>query len=245
MTFDSGRFMEAQRGSFGFQIVLFGFAAAVAVLLWGRGRLRIALVTVAFYIIAVCANIQYIRYLYPVFPLATLVIAAAWTVPGAPRPVWWRAAILASTLAVIGLNVRYLPSAGWTLKDTDVRAVFNQSARELLLRRSVPERVLVSTVNDLAGADVRVGFIGAPYAAGLRGEAVHSNQYNLTFGREMRGARSTADVRRTFARHSVDYAIVSAGAGSAFPFLQRFLDSSTLPVSRVGGATLYRINAHR
>jgi hypothetical protein len=195
MTFTSSQFLESANGAMGFQFVLLGIAGLFSVMLRPRPLTVLGLAAGVMLVAPILINTQYIRYVYPAFPL--LLLACASVAPretAMERPSFGRALdrglllLLAGTAA---LNLAFVPSAGWILRNFDLEAVFSPEARRKAMLRDVPHRSMIDLVNVQLGTRARVGIIGNPIAAGLQGTPLFANWYNQGFGIRMLSVTST------------------------------------------------------
>jgi hypothetical protein len=208
MTFNSKAYMESGNGVFGLQFLAFvpaGAAAAVA----RRNRTAIfALVFGLIYVVVTSLNTQYIRYLYPVYPLFMIVCAEAFgyveALGRAPR-----AAMLAVGLALASVNFALTPAGGWILAGFRLDAVLSQTSRDALLKDQVPQRQMIAIVNALAGPGARLAIFGPPVAAGLQGTAIFASWYTEQFAIQISRANSPDEVGRIFSAYGVTHAMVT------------------------------------
>lgn len=210
ITFQTHRYLEALDGAAGFQFLCLGVAGAVICCL-RRDRVAVMALTIGLaYVIVVGSFSTYLRYLYPVFPLLTIAcLGPGLRQAGAGLSRW---ITYAAGLAVIGVNVFFMPSAAWVLRTFDCQAVWSERQRAQVVDAFVPQRRLVETANGIAGADARVMFIGAPYATGLWGKAYYLNWYDMPFLQPILDAREPEDAMRVLRNVGITHAMVSAGA---------------------------------
>ncbi len=238
MTVDSSRFIEERDGALGVSfLVLLGPALVLAS--WRRDRVfwLPALVGLG-YCAGVLWQIQYIRYLYPAFPLLSIAIAHLWTARGAasPRPIALTAA--AAAVIALGVNLYLIPS----LLSIDERFGLNPLAeplrRRALLDARVPERHLIDTVNALAGRQAHVLVLGWPVAAGLEGEPLLVCWYNGALERDFAKAKDVDAMQALLSARAVTHVILADDSRAPnVDVLRRLL------FERGRGQTLERVGA--
>jgi hypothetical protein len=241
LTFRSHFYFEAADGSFGFHFLVLGLAGLVVGLL-RRDRLVAwaALLGVGFFL-ATAWEVVHIRYLYPVCPLFVVVCSGVYLVERGRRAVRWLAGGL--TLLLIGLNLYYLPAAGWILPSFDTQALFSRGERCRLLDRTAPERRLVEAVNAMAGSNARVVFASSPYATGLQGKPYFLVWYNPTFCVAFNNAPGPEAIRHLFRHVGATHAILHAAPDLPNrAALVEVLQRHATPVMAVQDATLYTLH---
>jgi 4-amino-4-deoxy-L-arabinose transferase-like glycosyltransferase len=210
MTFQTHRYLEALDGAAGFQFLCLGLAGAVMCCV-RRDRVAVSALLIGLaYVFVIGSFTMYLRYLYPVFPLLTIAcIGPGLTQLGARWPRW---ITYGMGVALIGVNVLFMPSAAWVLRTFDCQAVWSERQRVQVVDAFVPQRRLVEAVNGIAGADARVMFIGASYATGLWGKAYYLNWYDMLFLQQILDAKEPEDAVRVLSNVGITHAMVSPGS---------------------------------
>jgi hypothetical protein len=240
MTFRSSEYMEAQDGAFGFVLVGLAVPGIAAAVSRPNRPLIMALVSGAVCFIGISMNSQYLRYLYPAFPLLIMVCAASLDASPLPDAIWHR---LTSFFAfcIILLNLVYAPASGWILPAFDINALLAEEQGWDLVRRDVPQRILVEIVNDMSGGHAGVAFFGPPYGAGLDGTPYYTGGYNLQFTGALYNAPSSSLVANAFRVRGIEYAIVEDRSLETLPAVTVFLRERADLILRLNHAALYRI----
>jgi hypothetical protein len=196
IAFDSPKYLESWKGASGFQFVVLGLAGLAAIMLRPRPLTILALAAGMFLIIAISVNTVYIRYLYPAFPLLLLAFAALSprVEEEADRSLFGRSitVILPGLLAgTVVLNLMFLPSAGWILRNFDLDAIFTPDGRQKVILRDVPDRALIDIINAQVGTRARIGVMGHTITAGLHGTPLFGNWYNFRLNQQLMTLSST------------------------------------------------------
>ena len=207
MTFFSQRYLESDNGALGFQFIVFGLAGSGAVLIRRQKDLIIALLLSLFYLIAVCANTQYIRYLYPVFPLMVLVCSAALMQPK-PTSRYWHGFAIVLAGCVIALNLAFWPSAGWILRDFSFKPNFSTTFRDHMITAQVPQRNLNTIINETHGEKAVIAYFGTPVGADLKGKPLFFNWYNLAFYTAFAGSNTIAALEQLFRKRGITHVVL-------------------------------------
>ena len=194
ITFRSGRYLESQAGSFGFQYLLF-LPLSILLLLRRRSYLAAAALGIGLsYALLTCLYITYLRYLYPVLPLFMIVIA--W-VAAELRTREIRLYRLLQVLAVmmIFLNGYFIPAAGLAHRDLYLN-LFDQGEVSRYIEAEAPQRPLVEHLNkQVPGAKVAFLTDGpqiAPLEAAAVGGSWHFPNFPKGFGAPDRRRISTS-----------------------------------------------------
>jgi glycosyltransferase involved in cell wall biosynthesis len=205
LTFHSSGYYEGQNGSAGFQYLLFlpliagcfigrrGFKARTAILL-GVGT--------AVIVVATQPNV---RYLYFIFPLLTVGVAASisWLSGNLFR------AAVALAVAVCFLNIWFLPTADWYHRDFYSSPLFSDEGRKayLLEHDTGAERIVISYLNRnhpsepvVLTDDSSIATIQAP---------VWSNTWHdYVFLKQVRELSTPLDIYRLFRQRGIRQMIV-------------------------------------
>jgi len=145
LTFHTSGYYEGQNGSAGFQYLLFLPLLAGCFVGWQSFKARSAILLGVGTAVIVVATQPNVRYLYFIFPLLTVGVAASLS--------WlsgnlFRAAV-ALAVAACFLNIWFLPSADWYHRDFYSSPLFSDEGRRayLLEHESGAERIVISWLN--------------------------------------------------------------------------------------------------
>ena len=212
LTFHTTDFYEGQKGSFGFQYLLFAPLAFLGLAVATQRAARSAgMVAVGAFII-VFLSTPNARYVYPAMALSLVPFAAlvAWMLA---HERWLARAAIGAAIAAIALNVYFLPSASYYHKDFCLRSPFSALERQRYLHDSAPVREVISWFNREHG-NAPVLLADDSAFAGLTGDVYenHWHQYN-TFDRLSR-AVTVSDAVHLLQSWNVAYVIAhKPGAG--------------------------------
>jgi hypothetical protein len=229
VTFHTNQYYEGQDGSFGFQyifflplclFVLFGLKDGVA--------RTAALAGVAGWaaIIAIQPNA---RYLYPALPFLTIGAAAAL---GAVRTLDRRlmAGCVATLIAIVLLNVRFLPTANWYHREFFLRPLFADRGKAEYRKDNAPVRDAVDYVNKAGGVVV---LTQGSEIAGVRAPVYANHWHNYPFRKRVEAARDAADIygilRGLNVAHLIAPTVPDPSELKEVPALHSFLTICTQP----------------
>lgn len=175
ITFDTGRYLEAHPGGFGFVLVaLFG----VWLLALRNTRTRGLAIVASSGLLLTLLPLQYARYLQPALVLLLPALIVAWPRVRHGAIAFW---------GVCVLNLAFASNANWMLRTGALkRDIANPTRDETLFLRYAPERLLASRLpHDDALVLVLPGNYGALAELGQRGRNVswYSPQWEAEFAR--------------------------------------------------------------
>lgn len=167
MTFETGRYLEAWAGGFGFVLVALGGAMLVS--LWRRPTRALALCALGAMLVPL-AGMQYARYAHPGLVLFLPVLVAALHAAMPLRRVRW---LMVGTCL---LNLAFQANAQWMLHTGAIKRSIGLLGRDApLLQRYVPERVLAAAIREQAadrGAVLLLSSAPAYAELGARGRTL-------------------------------------------------------------------------
>ncbi|MEZ5440390.1 MAG: hypothetical protein R3F15_02775 [Lysobacterales bacterium] len=245
--FDSSRYFEGWDGVAGWQFVLL-----LGPLLWGwrHWRLqqpsdsslldgRVAMAALLLGALLLFAQMQYLRYLYPVLVIASVPLALGLGSLSQQRP------RLATGLLgfVVVLNLLYVPNVSWILRDRILPAgTAGSAAGEVWAARMAPERELIDAALAIdPHASILLGDIGLPYLAHSSGRALTTSWYDPELSAA--AAECANDARcwpALWQRAGISHLIHRDGLGPAA--LDDALTLHARPLRLSQQATLYEID---
>ncbi len=224
ITFRSKEFLEAQGGAGGFQY----FLLLLPAILLARRREQWAIAAIAGLgggIIFVFT--PYLRYLYPALPLASLAIA--WLVAQAPA-----VAGSAGALALIALNLWFLPSSGFYNGDF---ALFRHSEIQPYVERGAPVRPLIADLNRRAPGQP-VAFFSTDQTGELNAPAYTDGWHSERYWNKVQNAKDPGEVALILNGLGIHYVIAPVSRiANRVPvelFLRLWLDPVREPVGPLG-----------
>jgi hypothetical protein len=242
LTFHTSKFIEGWDGSFGFQFVAFLFFCLLSAFVRTSSLVISALFVTVSYVVGILLMSTYARYIYPIFPAFSILIAAGIFLlreNGARR-----SAVAAIALAVIvtGLNFRYFPAARWSLLPFSVTPLIDTAARDRMIEGAVPHRLLLDHLDGAHGTRARVVFVGQPFGFPLLGTPIFTDWYMPTVAKGMAEARTNDDVRRWLTSVGATHLIMGTSeATTNVETLRKYFASEGDPVMTVNRVILYRI----
>lgn len=241
ITFRSGRYLESQNGSLGFQ-----YLALLPVCLVGiarqpyLGRLALGVIPAGF--LLVFAGQTYLRYIYPLLPLFTVGLAAGLTQVRA-RDRWLYREVGMAAAGIVLLNLYFLPASSWYHREFYFDARRNPEAAEKYLTRSAPSRALAEYLNrEHAGA--KVAFLEENGVGTLAAQAYADAWHSYTYFMRLNRAESAVDFLRLMAELGVEFVIAPAkesGIPARRVYTASFLEQFTEPVRTNGRLQLARV----
>lgn len=249
MFWETSRFLESANGVAGFQYLILLPFLPLAFLTKSLPRpwWSVALV-VAVFAALLFSRMQYARYLLPVMPLASLVLAAA--AFGASNTTGRLAAAgrASVTVLVVVLTLANLLLAKGVIWYTN-RSLFSMllpEKRAAFASGTVPEQAANGIINTLQGEAARVFYLPQrPYGATLSGQPLYPVWYNPRLqasAASVATAEEAAALLRQFAVSHVVWDTSSelmSGASALVTGLARHLAASGIPVAHLKGVDVY------
>jgi hypothetical protein len=226
MAFRSSEFIEGQNGALGFQYFL--LLVPLLLLLWNRKAPRGPVLIGVAGAIVTFASLPNLRYLFPAMPLVS--IGIAWMMAEIP----WLAV---GAVALIGLNLWFLPAAGWYHTDF---AAFSGDRLEEYMKVAAPQRKLIDVANEIAPGEPVAVFQSASIA-GLRGEAYVDTWHTWDFYRGLLDAPDTAHIAEMFRRLKIRYLITPVPPQTDSVMVGQFLETWTAPTGKESGKSQFRM----
>jgi hypothetical protein len=186
------------------------------------------------------SQIQYMRYMYPIAPLATLAIAAL-LIPA-------KGGVEAPSARVfialcIALNLFFYPGVSWIYSATSPQRAFNDKGKARVEADLSPAKSLVDGLNTEGNRDAVLFPEQAPFGSGLQAKAVYVNWYAPEHEAAYQAIHSVAEAQAFLVRWNVKHVIVdkaqAAIPGAPADLLRAYLDQSAVPIADLGGFTRY------
>lgn len=203
--FETSAFLGSGNYAAGWQYLLLLPAAIFA--LWRKSvpaGFRIALLPLLGYGLAMFSATQYWRYLFPVMPIAGIVIAALFI----GKNHWTRAIFTVVALLCIVLNIKYFTQTTWMM-EMPAQMAYSQAGKAQLSRLFAPAAVLTAEVNRLAPGSRVLYSPDAPYGATLQGHPLYLNWYAPLREARFAAATDAQTMARFLAEEKVDFAILN------------------------------------
>lgn len=203
--------------------------------------------TIGFGLIMFSAT-QYWRYLFPVLPLAAVVIGSITsnsTLSGKTGPLLLVRGVI---FTYVLINFYFLPGVSGLFLIPPQHA-YTEAGRQLLTERLAPEKMLTGYLNQWnSGMRVQYDF-DSPFGATLFGQPVYVNWYSPTRADRVRAWRQPEDVASFFRDEKIRYVIWNIGIPSTQSgyrgLLREHLSLFGYPEHQVGSRILYRVLDHK
>jgi hypothetical protein len=233
ITFQSKKFLEAQGGASGFQY----FLLLAPALLWTRRKEQWTTVAIAgIASVIILYEVPYLRYLYPVLPLAS--IAIAWLAAEIPP-----AAGTTGLILLTALNLWFLPSSGYSNQDF---ALFRHADIRPYLERTSPVRMLIEDLNHRAPGEP-VAFFSTADAGDLNGPAYTDTWHSERYWSRLKAAQDPREIAVMLDRMGIHYVVAPASQRSdlrpILRFLKLWIDPVRAPIGPLGLFRLKDVNA--
>lgn len=206
VTFDSSKYLEAGAGAAGFQWLLLFIPTLIALIvhrnLRGVALLLIGIVTVA----VVFRSQSYLRYVFPSAVMLVAVMGVAFSMALSTRT-FIRNCCGAVLAMIVTLNIIFF-NAGVLYRDFPLKAILDQPSREKYLLTQLPLRNAVELVNRLNVKKTPVAVLAVPLTAGLSGDALYLNWYNMSFVNEFGSTQTEQALANIFLKRGVSFIIL-------------------------------------
>jgi hypothetical protein len=242
MTFISSDFLEAGHGAMGFAFAALLLPGMIVGLLRPQREIILCLAVSAAFALITMSQIQYIRYLYAVFPLMVVVCIAAVSQLAAVRA--WRPLIYAATVVVAAFGVYKLPSSGWVLQYTNIAAVFDTEQKIALVRAQVPVRLANEMINAVADKPRVLYATQTAYGAFLKGTPIYAAWYSHALMADLNAAQTIGEIKVSIERQRADYIVVEMPAPTThhakiLTYAKEYADY----VATIGPLSIYKIKS--
>ncbi|WP_220094833.1 hypothetical protein [Paraburkholderia hayleyella] len=240
--FQTSDFLESGNYVAGWQYLLLLPFALIAV--WRKGvpaGLRLALLPLFGFGLAMFATTQYWRYLFPVMPIAGIVLAALFirTSRG------WQTIVIAVTLTCIGLNLVFFKRIS-SLMSLPAQAAYTKAGKMQFEHLHAPPAILTAEVNRIAPGSRVLYPPRDPFGATLHGTPLYVNGYAPFRRARFDALKNSQDMASFLADEKVDFAILRLD-GKLDPevpqvLLREYLAQYGIALAQEGMYILYRLN---
>jgi hypothetical protein len=243
--FATSRHFESQDFVAGFQYLFLLPLGALMLCkrLPGKTALLILLPLLGFGTVMFAAT-QYWRYLYPVFPLATVACGFLLLRDGSNVAVRNTTAARAAISACMVLNLWFVPGVSWLFAIAPGES-YTRAERELLTWSYSPAKFLTAHVNDTAPGSRILYHWNSSSGASLHGQPVYIDWFSPSRLAKLRTIEHEADIRAFLDDESIDYVIWNmeqvGPPDQAQWWLKELLSSHGRPVLQASGDVLYQL----
>jgi hypothetical protein len=240
MSFNSSSYLEAANGAIGITFMALLAPGLLACAIHRTRLMTIAMIVAVVYSAGILSQIQYLRYLYPVFPLFVLICAAGLERLASKHALQRAISVMAIMLAFFGFYK--LPAGGWILRE-DLAAVYNADARRQMILGDAPERLANEKLNSIA-SNPRVIYGTNPYGALLRGTPIYTNWYDATLNKTLIEAKGLQDVKTALDAEKADFVIADRDSKNDVDTkVLRYAQTNGEPIADIGRLTVFRLKA--
>lgn len=240
--FRTGEFFESKDFVAGFQYLLPLPLAIVSLCLTVPRRVALSvLLPLASFGLAMFAATQYWRYLFPVLPLATIVLGTLISEGvggGGPR---LGKVVLCAYAAI---NLYFLPGVSWFFDDAPQQAL-TAAGRQTLTERLAPARLLTEYVSREFPGERVLYDVDVPYGAALHGTPYYVTWYAPGRADRFNGWQSVSDVQEFMRTERIRFVVWDLAAPAqplgARRLLREYLARFGVPERRAGSTILYRL----
>lgn len=246
--FNTSRHYESRNFVAGFQYLLLLPLAVVLLLISGHQRraVRILLPMLGFGLVMFAA-VQYWRYLFPVLPLASVLIGALFygRYKGTFEP-HSRRAVAITVLVFAGINMFFFPGISWYF-DKNLGKYYSHDHRQELLDTLMPEQRFNDYVNRHAPGAGVLYEDSRPFGATLQTSPTYVNWYAPATNAEAAAVRTDADMAAFLVKHKISYVYwdLTQAIDESNPYRSRLrahLERFGEPLFFKGDIVMYRLH---
>ena len=241
--FYTSDFFESGNYTAGWQYLLLLPLAIVASFRPGiPNGLRIALIPLLGFGLVMFSATQYWRYLFPVMPIAGILLAALFV--GKNRNC--RTLMMAMTVACIVLNLIFFSKVSWVMNLPPTAAITNHNKKSIM-ELDAPVTLLTQRVNQLRPGSRVLYPSDEPYGATLHGSPVYVNWYSPLRAARFGSLKSTEEIGEFLAKEKVDFVITNIRdvrvSGTPEALLSDYLGRFGSMISQEGPFMLYKLSS--
>lgn len=244
--FSTSRHHEGRDYTAGFQyLLLLPLAVIAAVRRADRWRWALVIIPLVGFGLVMFGNLQYWRYLFPVLPLASLLLMSLWPVGGPTSPSFQRPLLCAAFAVTIALNLYFLPGILWIFENSPMLALTN-NARQRMVEQTVPELTINSRLNN-STANPRVLYAGgSSYGATLKGQPLYMEWLSPVMQAKAAAVSGYESIAPFMDENRVDFVVFNQKmvepVGLPRWQLGHYLSRFGFPEFNVASQVAYRIN---
>ena len=229
----------------GFQfLLLLPLALLVMFMQLPRRDALVLTIPVAGFGLVMFSQSQYWRYLFPVLPLASVVLASLLASVQKDQSKASRLAMRAVLAAYVVMNLYFLPGVSWFF---DIRAnkAFTEAGRQKITENLAPVQVLNDYLNQKASGATVLYDYDVPYGATLAGKPVYVNWYSPARNAQMHSWQTSQDLAAFLKRESIGYVMWHLAPAESLQLprqlLREHLSMFGTPERQAGAWMVYRL----
>jgi hypothetical protein len=243
--FNTSMYHEGEKFVAGFQYLLLVPVALVATVLRQSWRHWLVwLIPLLGFGLLMFANTQYWRYLFPILPLASVVLGTLYPLPNSSLNTHNRLTTVAASgclLLCLALNGYFLTGISWLFSIAPYQALTTER-RQQLIATYAPTTAITEFINEL-NPNSRVLYTGnEPYGSLLHGAPIYPFVwYSPTVMADANAAKDTAAVRAYMQQYAIDYVIWDITEPLPKWLLGQVLSQYAFPEHQINNVILYRL----
>ncbi|WP_145925364.1 hypothetical protein [Bordetella sp. H567] len=239
--FDTSKYFESGDYVAGWQYLILLPFALVSLACPGAPRLlRLALLPMLGFGLAMFAATQYWRYLFPVMPLAVVVMGSLFV----EQRSRWRLFAMALAIVCIGLNLAFFRGVSWMMRNP-AQVAFTSEGRDLLTGMYAPGAKLTQEINRIAPGSRVLYPMNIPSGATLHGEPLYVNWYAPARMARFLAIKNGTDIASFIAEDRIDFIILSQADADATQtpaaLMREYMARYGRAVYQIGALTLYQV----
>ena len=237
--FHTSEFFESGDYTAGWQYLIMLPIGVLALLRSGTpSGLRIILIPLFGFGLVMFSATQYWRYLFPVMPLAGVLLGSLFI---QEKPMIRTMAFILA-LACIAANLLFFTRVSWMMKSPAVMA-FTQDGKETLTRLYAPVSLLTERVNQLAPGSRVLYPRKVPYGATLHGTPLYLNWYQPSRKKAFSSVKESDELKNFISKEKIDFAILKMSVTSTVRdvLLREYMSKYGYVEGQSKGFLLYRV----
>lgn len=246
--FNTTRHYESLNFVAGFQYLLLLPLAIVMLLLFGRSRSATRmLLPLCGFGVTMFAAVQYWRYLFPILPLASVLIGALfYRGHRGIGKILLRRITTATLLVFAAINMYFFPGISWYF-DHPAGKMYRPDQREELLTEHMPEQFFNAQINRDAPQAGVLYERDRPFGATLLASPTYTNWYAPATLEQIDAIRSPQDMLAFLRQHKINYVFWRFGEAINDDdiyrtLLRRHLNQFGEPLAVKSGVVMYRLH---
>ncbi|HEY9825709.1 MAG TPA: hypothetical protein V6D19_09690 [Stenomitos sp.] len=238
--FHTSEFNESGDYTAGWQYLIMLPIAILALLRSGApSGLRIILIPLFGFGLVTFSSIQYWRYLFPVMPLAVVIIGSLFI----QQKTAIRTTAFMLVLACIAANLFFFNRVSWIM-NSPAGMAFTRDGKETLTSLYAPASLLTERVNKLAPGSRVLYTSRTPYGATLNGVPLYTNWYQPFRDKAYSSVKDFDGLRNFLSKAKADFAILEMSANSNLrdTLLREYMSKYGYVEGQSNNYLLYRIS---
>jgi len=203
--------------------------------------LRLGLLPLMIFGLVVFFPTQYWRYLFPVMPIAGLLMSTLFS--GKNR--YLQVFFIVLTLFCIMINLFFFPQIFWIMHDSSVQKAYSKIGKQQLMNRYAPVAALTSKINQLTSGARVIYPANVPYGAILQGTPLFLNWYSPARQARFLQVTDIKSMAAFIAQEKVDFVILEKDTQSyyqvAHALLCEYLEQYASIIAQESDFILYRL----